>query len=58
MVFLNEDLDGKIYMGQPEGSIVPRKEKKFVNWLNHCMSWSKHQSNCMKNLITLWLSIV
>ena len=33
--FLNGDLKKKIYMEQPEGCVVPGKEKKCVSWLNH-----------------------
>ena len=30
--FLNGDLEGKIYMEQPEDLIVPGQEKKSVSW--------------------------
>ena len=35
--FLNGDLEKEIYMEQPEGCVVPGKEKKCVSWLNHYM---------------------
>ena len=31
------DLEKEIYMEQPEGYVVPGKEKKCVSWLNHYM---------------------
>ena len=30
--FLNGDLDEEIYMEQPEGFIVPGREKKSISW--------------------------
>ena len=32
IAFLNGDLDEVIYMEQPEGFIIPRQEKKSINW--------------------------
>ena len=36
-VFLNGDLEKEIYIKQPDGFVVPGKERKCANLLSHFM---------------------
>ena len=48
--FLNGELEEEIYMGQPEGFIVPGKEKKVSRLVKSLYGSSKHRNNGMLNL--------
>ena len=49
--FLNGELEEEIYIEQPEGFIVPGKEKKVCKLIKSLYGPNKHQNNGMQSLI-------
>ena len=52
--FLNGELEEEIYIEQPEGFVVPGKEKKVSNFIKSLYGLNKHQNNGMQSLIKLF----